>query len=57
MADDFKSFFKQASGCIPFPFQHRLADPTSDLPELLQVPTGTWKTAAAVLSIAANPPS
>jgi hypothetical protein len=35
MADDFKSFFKQATGCTPFPYQRRLADPTSDLPELL----------------------
>jgi hypothetical protein len=57
MADDFKLFFRQASGCIPFPYQRHLADSTSDLAELLQVPTGTWKTAAAVLSIAANPPS
>jgi CRISPR-associated endonuclease/helicase Cas3 len=57
MADDFKTFFKQATGCTLFPYQRRLADPSSDLPELLQVPTGTGKTAAAVLSSAANPPS
>jgi hypothetical protein len=43
MADDFKSFFKQATGWTPFPYQRRLADPTSDLPELLEVPTGTGK--------------
>jgi CRISPR-associated endonuclease/helicase Cas3 len=34
----------------PFPYQRRLADSTSDLPELLQVPTGTGKAAVAVLS-------
>jgi CRISPR-associated endonuclease/helicase Cas3 len=50
MADDFKTFFTQATGCTPFPYQRRLADPTSGLPELLQVPTGTGKTAAGVLS-------
>jgi CRISPR-associated endonuclease/helicase Cas3 len=50
MADEFKTFFMQATQCTPFPYQCRLADPTSDLPELLQVPTGTGKTAAAVLS-------
>jgi hypothetical protein len=35
MADDFETFFKQATGCTPLPYQRRLADPTSDLPELL----------------------
>ncbi len=50
MTDDFETFFKQATRCTPFPYQCRLADPTSDLPELLQVPTGTGKTAASVLS-------
>jgi CRISPR-associated endonuclease/helicase Cas3 len=50
MTDDFKSFFKQATRCTPFPHQRHLADPTSDLPALLQVPTGTGETAAAVLS-------
>jgi CRISPR-associated endonuclease/helicase Cas3 len=57
MADDFKSFFKQATGCTPFPYRRHLAAPPDDLPELLQVPTGTGKTDAAVLSSAANPPS
>jgi CRISPR-associated endonuclease/helicase Cas3 len=38
------------TGCTPFPYQCRLSDTTTDLPELLQVPTGTGKTAAAVLS-------
>jgi CRISPR-associated endonuclease/helicase Cas3 len=50
MADDFTTFFKQATKCTPFPYQGRLADPASTLPELLQVPTGTGKTAAVVLS-------
>ena len=50
MADDFETFFKQATRCTPFPYQCRLAEPTSDLPEPLQVPTGTGKTVAAVLS-------
>jgi CRISPR-associated endonuclease/helicase Cas3 len=50
MADDFETFFRQAARCTPFPYQRRLADPAGDLPELLQVPTGTGKTAAAVLS-------
>jgi CRISPR-associated endonuclease/helicase Cas3 len=50
MPDDFETFFKQATGCTPFLYQHRLADSSSDLPELLQVPIGTGKTAAAVLS-------
>jgi CRISPR-associated endonuclease/helicase Cas3 len=48
MADDFKTFFNQATRCTPFPYQRRLADPTSDLPEPLQVPTGAGKTAAIV---------
>jgi hypothetical protein len=50
MADDFKTFFKQAIRCIPFPYQCRPADPAINLPELLRVPTGMRKTAAAVLS-------
>jgi hypothetical protein len=50
MADDFETFSMQAARCTPVPYQCRLADPTCDRPELLQVPTGTEKTAAAVLS-------
>ena len=49
MADDFETFFKQATRCTLFPYQRRLADPSSDLLELLQVPTSTGKTAAAML--------
>jgi CRISPR-associated endonuclease/helicase Cas3 len=50
VTDDFEAFFMQATQYTPFPYQCRLADPSSKLPELLQVPTGTGKTAAAVLS-------
>jgi hypothetical protein len=39
MADDFKLFFREATGGTPFPYQRRLVDPTNDLPALLQVPT------------------
>ena len=41
MAGDFETFFEQATRCTPFPYQRRLADTISDLPEQLQVPTGT----------------
>jgi hypothetical protein len=41
--DDFKTSFKHATRCTPFPYQGRLADPTSALPELLQVPTDVAK--------------
>jgi hypothetical protein len=50
MEDDFKIFFKQASGCTPFPYQCRLAAPNSNLPELHQVPASIGKTAASALS-------
>jgi CRISPR-associated endonuclease/helicase Cas3 len=43
-----KFFYKAAQNC-PFPFQKRLAE-EPELPDLLQVPTGTGKTAAAVLA-------
>jgi CRISPR-associated endonuclease/helicase Cas3 len=46
---NFKTFFQHATKCWPFPFQERLAE-ASTLPEVLQVPTGTGKTAAAVLA-------
>lgn len=42
-------FFKHATGCCPFPYQTRLAL-NSKIPETLQVPTGTGKTAAAVVA-------
>ncbi len=48
--NDFGAFFERATKCTPFPYQRRLADATKSLPELLQVPTGTGKTAAAVLA-------
>jgi CRISPR-associated endonuclease/helicase Cas3 len=42
----FRDFFKQATGNTPFPYQQRLAEQDVDL---LDVPTGLGKTAAAVL--------
>jgi hypothetical protein len=48
MAGDFETFFKQATRCTPFPYQRRLADSTSDFPEVLQVPTDARKTVAIV---------
>jgi len=46
---DFPSFFKAAKGFSdnPYPYQERLA--TESFPELLDVPTGLGKTAAAIL--------
>jgi CRISPR-associated endonuclease/helicase Cas3 len=47
---DFRSFFKAATGFSdnPYPYQERLA--TESFPELLDVPTGLGKTAAAILA-------
>ncbi len=44
---DFDSFFAQATGGTPYPYQRQLA--STGLPELLRAPTGSGKTAAAVL--------
>ncbi len=44
---DFDSFFAQATGGAPYPYQRQLA--STGLPELLRAPTGSGKTAAAVL--------
>ncbi len=46
---EFDTFFYKATQHWPFPFQRRLTE-DPDLPDLLQVPTGTGKTAAAVLA-------
>lgn len=46
---DFDSFFKQATGFPPYPYQERLATQGS-LPHVLSVPTGVGKTAAAALA-------
>lgn len=50
MTETFDEWFARAmgSGRAPFPYQRLLAEGES-LPELLEVPTGTGKTAAAVL--------
>jgi len=45
----FTDFFRQATGHDPFPYQVRLAAMES-LPHLLDAPTGSGKTAAAVLA-------
>jgi CRISPR-associated endonuclease/helicase Cas3 len=45
----FDNWFKRAVGYSPFPYQRALAL-SEPFPELLEVPTGTGKTAAAVLS-------
>ncbi|MCS7313248.1 MAG: DEAD/DEAH box helicase, partial [Acidobacteria bacterium] len=47
--DDFDEWFKQATGHPPFPYQRKLAT-SGEWPELLEIPTGAGKTAAAVLS-------
>ena len=44
----FQSFFKAAAGHDPFPFQAQFAT-TPDLPHLLRAPTGSGKTATAIL--------
>ncbi len=48
---NFRSFFQQATGQKPYPYQERLGVvPVDDYPELLDMPTGLGKTAAALLS-------
>lgn len=44
----FESWFAQATGHAPYPFQTRFACDAT-LPELVDVPTGLGKTAMAVL--------
>jgi CRISPR-associated endonuclease/helicase Cas3 len=46
---DFDNFFHCATKYHRFPYQRRLAE-DPEFPEILQVPTGTGKTAAAVLA-------
>jgi len=45
---DFETFFRMATGKDPFPYQAALAE-REVFPELVRVPTGAGKTAAAVL--------
>ena len=45
---NFSEVFKQATGYEPFEYQRELAH-SSELPSLLEVPTGMGKTAAAIL--------
>ncbi|QDV20613.1 CRISPR-associated nuclease/helicase Cas3 [Gimesia panareensis] len=46
---DIETFYRQATNYAPYPYQKRLAE-VATLPQVLNVPTGVGKTAAAVLS-------
>lgn len=46
---NFREVFELATGYEPYPYQTRLAEAT-DLPQLLDIPTGLGKTAAVVLA-------
>lgn len=48
-ARDFLTFFREATGRDPFPYQATLAR-AEELPKYLRIPTGSGKTAAAVLA-------
>lgn len=53
-APDFPAFFRQVHGHEPFPWQRRLADSvlqTGRWPSLLDLPTGTGKTAALDIAL------
>lgn len=45
---EYSDFFQRATGNAPYPYQRKLGE--AGLPELLEAPTGTGKTAAAVLA-------
>lgn len=45
----FEEMFKTATGFDPYPYQRRLAE-SSELPCVLDIPTGAGKTGAVVLS-------
>lgn len=45
---DFEEWFHRATGEKPFPYQQRFAE-GSELPQLVDVPTGCGKTAMAIL--------
>ena len=46
---EFAEFFKRATGKAPYPYQERLAT-AGAMPQLLDIPTGLGKTAAAILA-------
>ena len=46
---NFEEFFKVATGHEPYPYQIRLAE--SNIPDVLNIPTGAGKTEAAILSL------
>lgn len=49
---NFEELFRKGTGgtCSPFPYQSRLADPSSPLPSLMSVPTGCGKTLAVLMA-------
>jgi CRISPR-associated endonuclease/helicase Cas3 len=52
--DDFATFFEEAHGCKPFPWQHRLLRHVAGKgawPNVLDLPTGTGKTAAIDIAV------
>lgn len=51
---DFAAFFREVHGCDPFPWQQRLAASVADTgewPEVLDLPTGSGKTAALDIAV------
>ena len=44
---NFEDFFEKATGFKPYPYQQKFAE--SDVPAILNIPTGTGKTEAAIL--------
>ncbi len=46
---NFEAFFKKATGYDPYPYQIKLAE--SQIPAVINVPTGAGKTEAAILSL------
>lgn len=48
--DTFSTFFKKATTSPPYPYQQKLAR-LSEIPDILNIPTGAGKTEAAILSI------
>ena len=47
---DFAGFFERATGSRPYAYQERLAADGA-MPDVIDLPTGSGKTAAAVISV------